>query len=140
MHVVPVVRINACSSKMSCCHCWNALLLLKSKPILPQNESFLPCHILAYSCTGVQGQKANDLSCGTLYAAAVTQTSAAAGGSFDINFIDLGFACEAPLIALANTITFTDMFDTAVYNAAANSCPSGFSLINTGSGPFYPLI
>ena len=81
----------------------------------------------------LQAAKPGDLSCGTIFAAAVTQLTSENGGSFSLKWIDLGFACEGPLIPLANTILFTDMFETAVYDATTNSCPAGFTLINTGA-------
>ncbi|EIE22861.1 hypothetical protein COCSUDRAFT_42448 [Coccomyxa subellipsoidea C-169] len=79
--------------------------------------------------TMFKAAKPGDLSCGTLYAAAVTQLTSENGGTFDLSWIDLGFACEKDLIPLANTILFTDMFETAVYDATTNSCPAGFTPI-----------
>ena len=39
-----------------------------------------------------------DLTCGTLYGAKVTQTSDVLGGTFDIDWISLGHACDDDLV------------------------------------------
>ena len=59
--------------------------------------------------------KAGDLSAGTLYAAKVTQTSAANGGSFDVDWIKLGHATDAEIKAMVDGgIQFSDIFDVSL--------------------------
>jgi hypothetical protein len=59
--------------------------------------------------------KAKDLSAGTLYAARVTQTSAANGGSYDLQWIKLGHATDAEIKALVDDgIRFSDIFDVSL--------------------------
>ena len=58
--------------------------------------------------------KEKDLSAGTLYAAKVTQSSAANGGSFSLKWIKLGSATDAEIKALVDGgIKFTDIFQFA---------------------------
>lgn len=55
-----------------------------------------------------------DLSSGTLYAARLTQTDAARGGSFDIQWVRLGHATDDELKAMVEGgIAFSDVFETA---------------------------
>ncbi len=56
--------------------------------------------------------RAADLSSGSLYAAKATQTSAANGGSFDLQWIKLGSASDAEIKAMVDAgIRFSDIFD-----------------------------
>jgi secreted PhoX family phosphatase len=56
--------------------------------------------------------KAKDLSAGTIYAAKVTQTSAANGGSYNLQWIRLGHATNAEIEAMVDgRIRFSDIFD-----------------------------
>ena len=74
--------------------------------------------------------KAEDLSAGTLYVAKVKQISAKDGGAFTLSWIDLGHATDAEIRrAVAKKPKFSDFFETA--NAKENTCPLGFSSINT---------
>lgn len=53
-----------------------------------------------------------DLSSGSLYAAKVAQTSAANGGSFDVQWVKLGHGTDAEIQALVDGgIKFSDIFD-----------------------------
>lgn len=55
---------------------------------------------------------AGDLSSGTLYAAKLEQTSAEAGGSFDLKWVRLGHATNEEIKALVEGgITFSDVFE-----------------------------
>jgi hypothetical protein len=56
--------------------------------------------------------KAKDLSAGTIYAAKVTQTSAANGGSYSLQWIRLGHATNAEIEAMVDGgIKFSEIFD-----------------------------
>jgi uncharacterized protein len=75
--------------------------------------------------------KAGDLSAGTLYAAKYTQLTAAAGGTFNIEWISLGHATAADVQAAADTTVFSDLFDAE--DPVDNGCPTAnFTLINAG--------
>ena len=72
-----------------------------------------------------------DLSAGTLYTAKWNQTSDQGGGSADLTWIRLGHGTDAEIGALANSLTFNDIF-----NAAAPSdgqCPAGYQRVRAGS-------
>jgi secreted PhoX family phosphatase len=77
--------------------------------------------------------EAGDLSSGTLYAAKLKQTSAKNGGEFDVSWINLGKANNATIrAAVTKKLSFNDLFDSAEPNG--DSCPSGFTSINTTAG------
>lgn len=61
------------------------------------------------------GDKEKDLSAGSIYAAKVSQTSPANGGSFDLTWINLGHATNAEIKAMVDgEIKFSDIFDVSV--------------------------
>ena len=75
--------------------------------------------------------KYGDLSAGTVYTAKWNQTSDQNGGSADLTWNKLGHATNAEIKALADTLTFKDIF-----NAVApgnGQCPSGYQRIRAGS-------
>ena len=74
-----------------------------------------------------------DFSSGTLYAAKVNETSDVGGGSFDIEWIELGSATQEELKAMKDNLTFDAIFDTAE-GTENGTCPSGYTSINAGSG------
>lgn len=57
--------------------------------------------------------KEKDLSAGTLYAARWTQTGSANAGTANLTWIRLGHAADAEIKNLANTLKFSDIFETA---------------------------
>lgn len=74
--------------------------------------------------------KAEDLSAGTLYAAKWNQTSAKAGGTANITWVDIGHASNAEIkAALDAKKKFGDIFTVADRNAD-NSCPTGYTASN----------
>lgn len=85
---------------------------------------------------------AEKLSAGTLYAAKLTQTSADNGGSFTLQWIQLGHASDAEVKTLIDTggaggakITFADIFDAVTPNKAGDgtySCPTGYTGVSHG--------
>jgi hypothetical protein len=73
-----------------------------------------------------------DLSSGTMYGAKMTQTSDENGGTFDIEWIELGSSTQEELKELLDSgITFADIFETA-YPSEDSTCPEGFKSVNTG--------
>jgi secreted PhoX family phosphatase len=73
-----------------------------------------------------------DLSSGTLYAARWNQTSAADGGSANLDWVNLGHATNADIKAYIDKgITFADIFD-KVAPTEADTCPAGYTSINAG--------
>jgi secreted PhoX family phosphatase len=75
-----------------------------------------------------------DLTAGTLYAAKWIQTSEAAGGAADIEWIDLGHADQAEIKGMIDAgIQFSDIFETAS-PSEDGACPDGFVSINTEAG------
>jgi hypothetical protein len=75
--------------------------------------------------------KYGDLSAGTIYTAKWNQTSDQNGGSADMSWIRLGHGTDAEIKALAETLTFNDIF-----NAVAPSegqCPAGYKRVRAGS-------
>ena len=76
--------------------------------------------------------KAKDLSAGTLYAAKFEQTSAENGGAGNLKWIKLGHATDEEMKELAETLTFSDIFETT--NDAAYAKANGFSHIKTATG------
>ncbi|MFC4410080.1 PhoX family protein [Chungangia koreensis] len=76
-----------------------------------------------------------DLSAGTLYAAKFEQTSAENGGAGNMEWIKLGHATDEEVKELAETLTFSDIFETTddTEYAAAN----GFSHVKTSAGEEY---
>jgi secreted PhoX family phosphatase len=85
--------------------------------------------------------KPADLSAGTLYAAKWNQTSSDKGGAATLTWYKLGQANDAELATLANSVTFSDIFETASVvpkkDAAGvvtgyESAPAGFTQIIAG--------
>nr|WP_320050852.1 alkaline phosphatase PhoX [uncultured Desulfuromonas sp.] len=77
---------------------------------------------------------AGDLTAGTLYAAQLDQTSDENGGSFNLNWIDLGHATFDEIKqAIDSKVVFSDIFD-AVDPNEDNTCPTGYTSINTTWG------
>lgn len=77
------------------------------------------------------GDAWGNLDSGNIYAAKWMQTSDQGGGKANLSWIKLGHATSDEVKKLADTHTFTDIFDVATPNAG--SCPAGFSLIRSGS-------
>ncbi len=74
--------------------------------------------------------KAGDLSSGTIYSSKWAQTSADAGGKANLTWVKLGSGTDKEIKALADTATFTSIFDAvAPVNGA---CPTG-TRVRTGS-------
>ncbi len=72
-----------------------------------------------------------DLSAGALYAAKWIQTSADNGGSAQIQWVALGHANQAEIaIAINSGTKFYDIFD-AVDPNEDNTCPAGYTSVNT---------
>jgi len=81
------------------------------------------------------GDKANDLSAGTLYASKFTQTNAAgsATAAGTMSWINLGHATESEVKALADTTVFGDIFDYLTPEAvAADADTTGYTIIKAG--------
>lgn len=77
--------------------------------------------------------KAEDLSAGTLYAAKVAQNHTQNGGDFSLSWINLGHATDAEVRSSVATMPkFSNFFD-AVDANEDNSCPTGFTSINTSA-------
>ena len=78
-----------------------------------------------------EADKAGDLTSGKLYAAKLTQTSEANGGSFNLSWVDLGSATDAEVKAMIDSKpVFTDIFDVG----DANACAADHKLITTTAG------
>ncbi|MCB1777743.1 MAG: DUF839 domain-containing protein [Candidatus Competibacteraceae bacterium] len=75
--------------------------------------------------------KAADLSAGTLYTAIWNQTSDQDGGSADLTWIRLGHGTDAEISALANSLTFTDIFDAV--EPVDGQCAAGYTRVRAGS-------
>ena len=75
--------------------------------------------------------KAGDLSAGTLYAAKWNQTSADAGGKANLTWVKLGQGTDAEIKALANTASFSAIFDAVA--PTGTTCPSTYTRIRAGS-------
>lgn len=80
-----------------------------------------------------------DFSSGTLYAAKMNQeTDGTKGGTFGIEWIDLGPATSAEIEEAAKTLKFHDIMDKAepevdfTQDPPAAVCPEGFTAANTG--------
>jgi secreted PhoX family phosphatase len=81
------------------------------------------------------GDTANDLSAGTLYAQKFTQTNAdgSATAAGTLSWIKLGHATESEVKALAETLTFADIFDYLTPEAvAAGADTTGYTIIKAG--------
>ncbi|MCP5325853.1 MAG: DUF839 domain-containing protein, partial [Oceanospirillaceae bacterium] len=78
--------------------------------------------------------KAGDLSAGTTYAAKWHQTSAAAGGTANLTWVNLGHATDSEVseyIHASSPLKFTDIFETDTPDAN-HLCAEGFSSVNAG--------
>jgi len=82
-----------------------------------------------------------DLTQGTLYGAKFIQLSEVGtdGGEFTIEWIELGWASDAELLAVAPTTGFYDIFEAEELQYEADpevppTCPDGFTMINTTPG------
>ena len=73
-----------------------------------------------------------DLSAGTLYAATWTQTGVGGGGNADLTWTRVGHGTDAEVKALADTLSFGDIFDAVA--PVSGDCPSGFTRVRAGSG------
>ncbi len=81
------------------------------------------------------GDKANDLSVGTLYAQKFTQTNAAGSATAEgtMSWIKLGHATETQVKAFADTLTFADIFDYLTPEAVtAGADITGYTVIKAG--------
>ena len=77
--------------------------------------------------------KRQDLSAGAIYAAKVTQASADNGGSFDLQWINLGHASDDEIKALVDGgIRFSDIFDFLPADTTADT--SGYKKVTTYMG------
>lgn len=85
--------------------------------------------------------KANDLSAGTLYAQKFTQTNAAGSATAEgtLSWVKLGHATESEVKALADSLTFADIFDYLTPDAVtAGADTTGYTVIKAGhSGKEY---
>ncbi len=72
-----------------------------------------------------------DLSAGTLYTAKWNQTSDQNGGSATLSWIRLGHGADAEIKALANRLTFNDIFDAVA--PSDGQCPAGYQRVRAGS-------
>eukprot|EP00892_Ulva_mutabilis_P001300 jgi/Ulvmu1/11170/UM072_0006.1 len=78
--------------------------------------------------------EAGDLSCGTPYGAKFTQIGDESGGTFVVEWIQVGEeACTKDFLPYARSTRFYDLFDTAP-TADDGSCPEGFTSINAQPG------
>jgi hypothetical protein len=75
--------------------------------------------------------KAGDLSAGTIYAAKWIQTSADKGGQANLQWVNLGHATDAEIKALADTASFTNIFDAVA--SVNGQCDAGYTRIRAGS-------
>lgn len=84
----------------------------------------------------VADEKGN-LSSGDLFAAKWKQEDGYDGGSADIEWIELGHATEKEIGAsVEQRIRFTDIFNVSQLGQTTETCPEGFTSVNTGtSGP-----
>lgn len=77
------------------------------------------------------GDTWGNLDSGSLYAARWNQTSNQGAGRANLSWIKLGHATSDEVKALADSHSFTDIFDTAL--PAGGSCPAGFTRVRSGS-------
>ena len=84
----------------------------------------------------VADEKGN-LNSGDLFAAKWKQEDSYDGGSADIEWIELGHATEKEIRAVVGQrIRFMDIFNVGQLDQTTNTCPEGFTSVNTGaSGP-----
>jgi secreted PhoX family phosphatase len=75
--------------------------------------------------------KAGDLSAGTVYTAKWNQTSDQGGGRANLSWIKLGHGTDAEIQALADTLSFSDIFEAVA--PSAGSCAAGFTRVRAGS-------
>jgi len=77
---------------------------------------------------------AGDLTAGTLFAAELVQTSAENGGEFNLIWHDMGYADQATIAtAVADKVTFTDIFD-AADPVSEGICPMDYTSVHTTWG------
>ena len=77
---------------------------------------------------------AGDLTAGKLYAAKWAQTSADNGGAAELEWVALGSATQSEIkTAIDDGTVFSDLFETADANED-DTCPEGFTSINTEPG------
>ena len=72
-----------------------------------------------------------DLSAGTIYTAKWEQTSDQNGGRANLTWIRLGHGTNAEIGALADRLTFNDIFDAVA--PTQGQCPTGYQRIRAGS-------
>lgn len=75
--------------------------------------------------------KYGDLSSGTIYTAKWDQTSDQNGGRANITWIRLGHGSNAEISALANRLTFNDIFNATA--PTEGQCPGGYHRVRAGS-------
>jgi secreted PhoX family phosphatase len=77
-----------------------------------------------------------DLSAGTLYAAKVTQTGAANGGSYNLKWIKLGHAADDEIKAMVDRgIRFSEIFDVSLTEPTlTDSTDTGYTKVTTYMG------
>ncbi|MDD5031374.1 MAG: DUF839 domain-containing protein, partial [Rhodoferax sp.] len=77
------------------------------------------------------GDAWGNLDSGSLYAAKWNQTSDQGGGKANLSWVKLGHATSEEVKQLADTHTFTDIFDAA--KPEGNVCPASYTRIRAGS-------
>jgi uncharacterized protein len=105
--------------------------------VMPDNRTLYQGDDGTYNIlTMFVADKEKDLSAGTLYAAKWMQTNDKNGGEATLNWIKLGSATDAEITSLANSVKFSDLFETApvVKNADGSyqAAPTGFKQIIAG--------
>lgn len=125
---VPEVTVNADGSTKVLKHYAMGRISRELTQVMPDNRTVYMGDDGAY--TGLflfTADKEKDLSAGTIYAAKWSQTSSANGGTANLSWMSLGHSTDSEIKQLAETLKFSDIFETATIDT------SGFTKIKTNN-------
>ncbi|MCD9021643.1 PhoX family protein [Cohnella silvisoli] len=127
---VPEVSVNADGSTQVVKHYSMGRMAFEIAKVMPDNKTVIygvdsnPGGFFIYVA-----DRAGDLSAGTLYAAKWIQTGTTDGGSANLEWIKLGHATDAEIGQLADTLKFSDIFDST--NDAVKGKAEGYTPVKT---------
>ncbi len=140
--LTPEVTVNADGTTSVVKHRTLGRISREKVQVMPDNKTVYQGDDGTYNVlTMFVADTAGDLSAGTLYAARWVQTSASNGGGATLQWVKLGHSSNSELATLAETLSFSDIFDAANATEIKNDAgavtgyqpaPSGYTQVMAG--------
>lgn len=125
---LPEITVNAKGEATAIKHYSMGRLSFERTTVMPDNRTVYIGDDGGYTMMFMYiADQAKDLSAGTLYAAKWIQTDAKDGGAANLKWIKLGHAADKEIKELAQSLTFSDIFETSSVPA------DGFTPVRTSS-------